>query len=102
MLPPILSGVATRAGLSASWNETLLIDEALERLLTLDVLVLFELLQLPVTYKRFRKHANAYEAGDGVHLVAWGFLRPGGDGERGPLLGRLKLQLYEYTRGIAK
>jgi hypothetical protein len=32
------------------------VDEALERLLALDALLLFEVLQLPVNYHRYNKH----------------------------------------------
>ncbi len=66
-----------------------------------------QVLQLPVTYRRYHKHARAYDTADGSHLVAWGFLRPAGpppsgpEAPRQPLLGRLKLQLYEYKRGGA-
>lgn len=94
--------MAARPGLSAAWDEALLIDEAIERLVGLDALLLFEVLQLPVTYKRFHKHVDAYQQDDGAHLVAWGFLRPKGDDARGELGGRLKLQLYEYTGRLAK
>lgn len=66
-----------------------------------------QVLQLPVTYRRYHKHVRAYDTADGAHLVAWGFLRPAGpppagpEAPRQPLLGRLKLQLYEYKRGVA-
>ncbi|KAG2441513.1 hypothetical protein HXX76_003135 [Chlamydomonas incerta] len=90
----------------AAWEETLLVDEAVERLIALDPLLLFEVLQPPVSFQRYRKHERAFDPADGSHLVAWGFLRPAGPppaapgGGRQPLLGRLKLQLYKYKRDI--
>ncbi|GIL96403.1 hypothetical protein Vretimale_2258 [Volvox reticuliferus] len=91
----------------AAWEETLLIDEAAERFVALDPLLIFEVLQPPVSYKRYRKHIRAFDSEDGSHLVAWAFLRPAGprpdtpDGLRQPLFGRLKLQLYEYKKDIS-
>lgn len=69
---------------AGSWREPLLIDEALERLVALDALVIMELMQPAITYRRFEKHAKEYDGG--VHRVAWGFLRPQGPGGQ-PLLG---------------
>ncbi|GLI69362.1 hypothetical protein VaNZ11_013953 [Volvox africanus] len=91
----------------AAWEETLLIDEAAERFVALDPLLIFEVLQPPVSYQRYNKHIRAFDAEDGSHLVAWAFLRPSGprpetpDGPRQPLFGRLKLQLYEYKKDIS-
>ncbi|GIL48429.1 hypothetical protein Vafri_4558 [Volvox africanus] len=91
----------------AAWEETLLIDEAAERFVALDPLLIFEVLQPPVSYRRYSKHIRAFDSEDGSHLVAWAFLRPAGprpetpDGPRQPLFGRLKLQLYEYKKDIS-
>lgn len=38
--------------LTTRWEETLLIDEAVERLVALDALVLFEVLQQPINVHR--------------------------------------------------
>ncbi|KAG2484321.1 hypothetical protein HYH03_016863 [Edaphochlamys debaryana] len=92
----------------AAWEETLLVDEAVERIVALDPLLIFEVLQLPVSYQRFGKHRKLFDPADGAHLVAWAFLRPAGPppvepgGPRQPLLGRLKLQLYEYKKDITE
>lgn len=45
------------------WHEPLLVDEALERLLALDALLLFEVLQLPVNYHRYNKHPKVWCGG---------------------------------------
>ncbi|GAX80226.1 hypothetical protein CEUSTIGMA_g7664.t1 [Chlamydomonas eustigma] len=84
---------------SGRWEEMLQIDEAIERLVALDALILFEVLQPVITYRRYEKHKKEYDGG--VHRIAWGFLKVAGPGGK-PLLGRLQLQLYKYrcTSGV--
>ncbi|MEW5304430.1 MAG: hypothetical protein WDW36_007041 [Sanguina aurantia] len=82
----------------ALWDETLQVDEALERLVELDALLVFEVLQMPASFRRYHKHPRGYD--QGVHLLAWGFLRL--RGPFGPLTGSMKLQLYEYRTGLSR
>eukprot|EP00955_Chlamydomonas_euryale_P060324 357678-Chlamydomonas_euryale.AAC.14 len=67
-------------GAACRWEEPLVIDESLERLLTLSAegrcLLLFELLQQPATFRRYDKHRKQFDGG--VHRIAWGFLRLAG------------------------
>ncbi len=74
------------------WEETLLIDEALERLVALDALVILEVrgmslhcphlshisptpqvLQPAINLRRLEKHSSEYKGG--MHRVAWAFLK---------------------------
>ena len=105
-----------------------MIDEAVERLLALDALLIFEVLQPVINLHRYQKYNKQYDGG--AHRIAWGFLRlsgPGGkplmgEGQRSlpgiayclshtltsshPLYcrfhtqGRLQLQLYDYKTSI--
>ena len=55
-----------------------------------------QVLQQAVSYQRYDKHMREYDGG--VHRVSWGFLRLAGP-QGAPLLGKLKLQLYEFKNG---
>ena len=52
MLIPSADNPKHLQNLTTRWEETLLIDEAVERLVALDALVLFEVLQQPINVHR--------------------------------------------------
>ncbi|KAL6750594.1 hypothetical protein V8C86DRAFT_3030862, partial [Haematococcus lacustris] len=54
----------------ARWGEVLMLDEALERLLASDALLLFELLQLPPSFHRYNKHPDQFPGGAGGRAAA--------------------------------
>ena len=56
-----------------------------------DALLLLEVLQPAATFD----HYDSRKTNGGYRRIAWAFLRVQGP-NRGPLIGRLKLQLYEY------
>eukprot|EP00798_Chlamydomonas_sp_ICE-L_P026075 gene26075-11778_t len=87
----------SRPGVSnaAVWRERLVVDEAIERLVALDTLLIFEVLQPAVSYRRHAKHKKEFDGGS--HRVAWAFLRLAGP--QGPYVGKLKLQMFEFKSG---
>jgi len=62
---------------NASWDETLLVDEELARLVELDALLLFEVLQLPTSFHSQAAYPEMFGT-IGVCRLGWGFLRPAG------------------------